>query len=94
MVPRLSEGRVRAALEASPVVALLGPRQVGKTTLALAIAKTVSREVVYLDLERDSDRNKLREAELYLQQQRRNLVILDEVQRHPNLFPLLRSVAV
>jgi uncharacterized protein len=92
MIPRLSEGRVRAALEAFPVVALLGPRQVGKTTLALAIAKTVSREVVYLDLERDSDRNKLREAELYLQQQRRHLVILDEVQRHPDLFPLLRSV--
>lgn len=92
MIPRLSENHIRAALEAFPVVALLGPRQVGKTTLALAIAKTVAREVVYLDLERDSDRNKLREAELYLQQHRNKLVILDEVQRHPDLFPLLRSL--
>jgi len=42
MIPRLSEGRIRAALEAFPVIALLGPRQVGKTTLALAIAKTIT----------------------------------------------------
>jgi len=42
MIPRLSEGRIRAALEDFPVIALLGPRQVGKTTLALAIAKTIT----------------------------------------------------
>ena len=86
------ESEVRSALSSFPVVALLGPRQVGKTTLALAVAKTISREVVYLDLERDSDRNKLTEAELYLSQQRGKLLILDEVQRRPDLFPLLRGI--
>lgn len=85
--------RLSATLEAFPVVALLGPRQVGKTTLALTIPAPFAREIVYLDLERDSDRNKLTEAELYLHQQRDKLVILDEVQRRPDLFPLLRSVA-
>lgn len=87
------ESEVRSALVSFPVVALLGPRQVGKTTLALAVAKTIDREVVYLDLERDSDRNKLTEAELYLSQQRGKLLILDEVQRRPDLFPLLRGIA-
>ena len=86
------ESEVRSALASFPVVALLGPRQVGKTTLALTVAKTISREVVYLDLERDSDRNKLTEAELYLSQQRGKLLILDEVQRSPDLFPLVRGI--
>ena len=84
------ESEVRSALSSFPVVALLGPRQVGKTTLALVVAKTIPREVV--DLERDSDRNKLTEAELYLSQQRGKLLILDEVQRRPDLFPLLRGI--
>ena len=92
MNPRSSESRVRSALEAFPVVALLDPRQVGKTTRALAVTKTVTSEVVYLDLERDSDLNKLTEAELYLHQQRGKLVILDRVQRRPDLFPLLHSM--
>ncbi|HET7713057.1 MAG TPA: ATP-binding protein, partial [Patescibacteria group bacterium] len=70
----------------------LGPRQVGKTTLALELAKTLPQDSLYLDLERDSDRSKLNEAELYLRQHRGKLVILDEVQRRPALFPLLRSL--
>lgn len=86
------EQTVRSALEAFPVVALLGPRQVGKTTLALAVARSSERASLYLDLERDSDRNKLTDAELYLSQQGQKLVIFDEVQRRPELFPLLRSL--
>ena len=86
------EQTVRSALEAFPVVALLGPRQVGKTTLALAVAGSSERASLYLDLERDSDRNKLTDAELYLSQQGQKLVIFDEVQRRPELFPLLRSL--
>lgn len=75
-----------------PVVALLGPRQVGKTTLALALRDTLEKPAIYLDLERDSDRSKLVEAELYLTRQKARLVILDEVRRLPELFPLLRSL--
>ncbi|MBI3300488.1 MAG: ATP-binding protein [Deltaproteobacteria bacterium] len=92
MIKRLMEQTVRSALEAFPVVALLGPRQVGKTTLALAVAGSIERASLYLDLERDSDRNKLTDAELYLSQQGGKLVIIDEVQRQPELFPLLRSL--
>lgn len=77
-------------LDFSPAVALLGPRQVGKTTLALAVAQ--SQPHVYLDLESERDRNKLAQAELYLQSHLDKLVILDEVHRAPGLFPVLRGL--
>ena len=83
---------VRSALDRFPVVALLGPRQVGKTTLALEVAERETKTTVYLDLERDSDRSKLATAELYLGRLSGQLVIVDEVQRRPELFPLLRSL--
>lgn len=73
-----------------PAVALLGPRQVGKTTLALEIAK--DRPSLYLDLESERDRAKLAEPELYLVQHQDKLVILDEVHRTPALFPVLRGL--
>jgi len=92
MIKRFLEARLRAALQSFPVVALLGPRQVGKTTLALTLAEQLAQSSIYLDLERDSDLAKLNEAELYLGQQRHRLVIFDEVQRRPHLFPLLRSL--
>lgn len=92
MIPRqIAETLVRV-LDQYPVVALLGPRQVGKTTLSLAIEKATGKPATYLDLERDSDRSKLGTADLYLASQRGRLVILDEVQRAPELFPLLRSL--
>ncbi len=65
-------------------VGLLGPRQVGKTTLALVIAAT--RPAVYLDLEAPSHLAKLAEPELYLAMQEDKLVILDEIQRLPTLL--------
>jgi predicted AAA+ superfamily ATPase len=92
MVPRFLAGAILTALRNYPVVALLGPRQVGKTTLALAVARQLPQPTVHLDLERDSDLNRLEHAELYFDQQAHKLVIIDEVQRRPNLFPLLRSV--
>lgn len=87
-----AECAITAALDAFPVVALLGPRQVGKTTLALEVTAKLERVTVYLDLERDSDRAKLEEAELYLESHRDELVIIDEVQRRAEIFPLLRSL--
>lgn len=79
------------SLSRFPVVGLLGARQVGKTTLARLIAERTA-EPVYLDLERPSDLGKLQEPELYLESHTGHLVILDEIQRKPDLFPLLRSL--
>ncbi|WP_228768017.1 ATP-binding protein [Limnohabitans sp. DM1] len=77
-------------LQFSPAVALLGPRQVGKTTLALEVARNIPH--VYLDLESDRDRGKLAHPELYLESHLDKLVILDEVHRAPGLFPVLRGL--
>ena len=76
-----------------PVVAILGPRQVGKTTLALAVTgDKIGKEVSYLDLERDSDLAKLNDSEAYLKRFDNRLLIIDEVQRKPDLFRVLRSL--
>jgi predicted AAA+ superfamily ATPase len=90
MFDRLLTPVLQEELAFSPAVALLGPRQVGKTTLALAVAR--QQPHVYLDLESERDRHKLSQAELYLQSHLDKLVILDEVHRAPGLFPLLRGL--
>ena len=90
MFSRHIHAQLLDSIEAAPAVALLGPRQVGKTTLALEVAKT--RPSVYLDLESERDRAKLDQAELYLQDHLGQLVILDEVHRAPGLFPVLRGL--
>ena len=81
---------VGARLDQFPAVALLGPRQVGKTTLAEVIAE--ERDSIYLDLENVADREKLSDAALYLSEHEDKLVILDEVQRVPELFQTLRGL--
>ncbi len=92
MIQRRIEQLVRGALERRPVVAVLGPRQVGKTTLALEVARAWPGEVVHLDLERPAHVARLRDPELYLEANRGALVVLDEVQRMPELLPVLRSL--
>ncbi|MCF8156846.1 MAG: ATP-binding protein [Rhodoferax sp.] len=77
-------------IQNSPAVALLGPRQSGKTTLALEAAKNIPH--IYLDLESERDRAKLAQPELYLSDHLDKLVILDEVHRAPSLFPVLRGL--
>lgn len=89
MFQRQTLQTVQSALDAQAAVVLLGPRQVGKTTLALTIAG--QRPSVYLDLERDADRQVLTEPDLYLDEQVGKLVILDEVQQMPDLFKTLRG---
>ena len=81
---------MRVLLAEYPAVALLGPRQVGKTTLALEIAR--AGDSVYLDLESPSDRARLSDPELYLSDHEGRLVILDEVHRVPDLFQSLRGL--
>lgn len=90
MIGRRIEPRLMQLLREYPAVALLGPRQVGKTTLALEVSQRI--ESVYLDLESSSDRARLAEPELYLADHTDKLVILDEIQRLPNLFLDLRGV--
>jgi predicted AAA+ superfamily ATPase len=90
MIPRRLIPALASALAEAPAVALLGPRQVGKTTLALELAHT--RPAVYLDLESEADRARLSEPELYLAQHADKLVILDEIQRTPELFSRLRGL--
>ena len=82
---------IEHALEQFPSVALLGPRQAGKTTLARGI--TAGRPgSLYLDLERPSDLAKLADPELFLSRYADRLVVLDEIQRHPELFSILRAL--
>jgi len=92
LVPRQIQPRVSRLLEQFPAVAILGPRQVGKTTLATALAGAFGEEALYLDLELPSDRVKLTEPELYLAQHENRLVILDEIHRVPGIFETLRSL--
>ncbi len=90
MIERRVAPEVTALLDQAPAVALLGPRQAGKTTLALAIAE--GRPSVYLDLESTADRARLAEPALYFADHAEELIILDEIHRAPGLFEALRGV--
>ncbi len=93
MKARNALSKLLEALATFPVVALLGPRQVGKTTLALAVADMLGEGAVrYLDLESAADLARLTDPEAYLEAQRGRLVILDEIHRRPELFALLRGL--
>ncbi|MFG6442860.1 ATP-binding protein [Roseateles sp. LKC17W] len=89
MIDRRAHARLSDRLTRAPAVLLLGPRQVGKSTLARAVAAAQPGAIV-LDLERASDRAQLAEPELFLARHREHLVVLDEVQLVPELFSALR----
>lgn len=89
MIPRLKQPILEKLLNRHPAVGLLGPRQVGKTTLAFEV--TNQRNSLYLDLELPSDRAKLDEPEIFFEDHQDKLIILDEIQRLPGIFQILRS---
>jgi predicted AAA+ superfamily ATPase len=89
MIGRHLSAKILELLNEFPAVVLLGPRQVGKTTLAKSL---LSSSGTYLDLELPSDLAKLQDPELYLRSLADRLVVIDEVQRQPELFPILRSL--
>ena len=92
-LPRLRAGaEVRRLLRQAPVVAILGPRQVGKTTLARVVAASWRGPTVRFDLEDPRDLAQLDDPMIALAD-RRGLVVLDEIQRRPELFPALRVLA-
>lgn len=92
MIIRSIQPILKESLEQFPVVGLVGARQVGKTTMARQVAREAGADAIRLDLERPSDQRKLADPELYLEQHRQHLVVLDEIQRIPELFQLLRAL--
>lgn len=90
MIKRYVYQKLLNALDRQAAVALIGPRQIGKTTLALEVAQ--SRNAVYLDLEAYEDREKLKDPVLFLTKNQDRLVILDEIHRVPELFQTLRGL--
>ncbi len=90
MIQRRIQAVAEDTLRYQAAVALIGPRQVGKTTLALGIAK--KRDALYLDLEDSEDRAKLANPGFFLERMEDRLVILDEIHRMPELFQTLRGV--
>ena len=92
MIARLLSPELKKLLGFFPAVAIIGPRQCGKTTIAKALMDQTGRSAIYLDLESPADRNKLTEAELFLLDNKDKMIVLDEIQRMSELFPVLRSV--
>ncbi len=89
-IKRVITTKIKQKLENMPGVVILGPRQCGKSTLAKAIISEIGG-AVYLDLERPSDVSKLRDPEAFFSLNSDKLICLDEIQRVPELFPVLRS---
>lgn len=89
-IKRSLTNEIKESLRHFPVVVVTGPRQCGKSTLIRYLLG--SKELVYLDLERESDLRKLDEAEWFLQSQKDRTICLDEIQRKPEIFQLIRSL--
>lgn len=91
MIGRELTNNIVELLRQFPAVVILGPRQVGKTTLALDIAENIHPSPIYLDLESPTDLAKLQDPEQYFELNKDRLIILDEIQRIPEIFPVLRG---
>jgi len=90
MIKRNLQLKLQKLLQTNPAVVLMGPRQVGKTTLSFELVN--NNNAIYLDLERPSDLAKISDIEAYCQLHSEKLLILDEVQRAPELFAPIRSI--
>lgn len=92
MLVRAALPEIQSLLQQFPAVGLLGPRQVGKTTLAHQIAESNKRKAVYLDLEQPPDLARLNDPHVFFDSHEGQMVILDEIQRAPELFAVLRGI--
>jgi len=92
MITRLAAKQLDILLGEFPAIALLGPRQVGKTTLAKLLVKKHRKDILYFDLESDADVAKLKDPEFIFNEYKDHCIILDEVQRVPKLFSQLRPI--
>lgn len=84
--------KIKENMKWFPCVVIIGPRQVGKTTLVRDMIQSTKGVFMYLDLELDSDLDKLSDPETFLRRHADKTIIMDEVQRSPKLFPLLRAL--
>lgn len=91
IILRKYTAELRTLGESFPVVGIIGPRQVGKTTLAKAFVKESGISCVYLDMEKPSDFEKLSEAEYYFDANKDKCIVIDEIQHRPELFNIIRS---
>lgn len=92
MIKRKAFDRLQYLAEIFPVVGIIGPRQCGKTTLSKIFQQSKEGDFIYLDLEKPDDVNKLSDPQLYLSGIEEKQVIIDEIQRIPEIFPLLRAL--
>jgi uncharacterized protein len=92
MISRNITSRLTRDLAWSPVLGIVGPRQVGKTTLAKHLQSQMGKPSIYLDLELNDDFQKLNDAQSYLSAHQDKTVIIDEIQIRPELFALLRAL--
>ncbi|MDZ7878595.1 MAG: ATP-binding protein [Saprospiraceae bacterium] len=92
MIKRFVSEDIVDSLTYFPIVGLIGPRQVGKTTLAKQLVAQIPKKSIYLDLELSTDIERLQNAEYYLQSHEDKCVVIDEIQLMPQLFPLLRAL--
>ncbi|MGH6634587.1 MAG: ATP-binding protein [Gammaproteobacteria bacterium] len=91
MIERRAQAEIARLLRQFPAVGILGPRQIGKTTLALQLASNRSPEPLYLDLEDPGHQARLSDPTAYFRAQEGRLIILDEIQRLPEIFTILRG---
>jgi len=92
LLPRMLFPVAMARLAKFPAVGILGARQVGKSTLAKAMARKAGKEVLHLDLENSEHVDRLVAPQAYLWRHKDKLIVIDEVQRMPHLFPIMRSL--
>ncbi|MCB1179547.1 MAG: ATP-binding protein [Leptospiraceae bacterium] len=89
-IPRILENYLKEEIEDYPILAILGPRQCGKSTLVQEFGKSIEK-FLYIDLENPSDRQKLTEPQLFFENYEDHCICLDEIQRMPEVFTILRS---
>ena len=92
MITRLLEQDLNKTFRLFPALALLGPRQAGKTTLAKSLLRSLKKKNIYLDMEDPDDRFLLQNPVPFFELHKNDCIIIDEIQRTPELFPILRSV--
>ena len=92
MITRFIEGKIIKLLNYYPVIGIIGPRQVGKTSISKQLIPKISKPSIYLDLENPRDITKLKDPVLFFEDNIDKCIILDEIQNMPELFPILRSM--
>lgn len=92
MIDRFIYGELLEIVGEFPVLGIVGPRQVGKTTLARLLSKKINKETIFLDLENPRDVSKLTDPLLFFENNQDKCIIIDEVQIKKELFPIIRAV--